>query len=62
MNAAASRACSGEEMLSRCIPLTDAMSGTQNSSAPTCGFREIHARSIDAYANFASYFQNGKIL
>jgi hypothetical protein len=36
MNAAASRACSGEEMLSRCIPLTDA--AELRTYAPICAF------------------------
>ena len=45
MNAAASCACSGEEMLSRCIPLTDAMSRTQNSSVPISGKSTVCYRS-----------------
>ena len=38
----------------RCIPLTDAMSRTQNSSAPICGFREIHR--LLSFARFQSLF------
>src|SRR6516164_10159311 len=45
MNAAASRACSGEEMLSRCIPLTDAMSRTQNSRSVASGKSTVCYRS-----------------